>query len=566
MFLKELRIENANNVIRKILFKKGINLIVDETTTDSKKESGNNVGKTTVIRLIDFCLGGDGKNIYMDTECKDQANKEIENFLKNKEVVIALILKNDLEDKESKEITIKRNFLKRPKKILTINDETYNNLDFPIELKKIMFGSSEKKPTFRQIIAKNIRDEKNKLHNAVKVLHPAVTQEEYEVLYYFWLGVNLKSAERKLQLSSAAKVEKNLRSKLKEELNLKQIEDSLAFVDKTILRLESRKKELNLNKNFEKDIAVLNNIKSEIGSISTQLSRLEFRKTLLQESEDDLKKQFSPVNAESVKRIYKEVKSFMPDIQKSFEDTLKFHNEMVANKIAYITEDLPNLLNDIVSIKSQLNLLLSKEKTLTEELKSSDTMAGLEKSIADLNKNHERKGRLLELQRLWNDSLEKTSKIKEELKNINKGIDSKQDLIDTRIKSFNDCFSDISNRLYGEQFFLSLQTNERGHELSILGAISGNLGTGMKKGQIAAFDLAYVQFADTVGIPCLHFIIHDQIENIHDNQINSLLTEIVSDINCQYIVPVLRDKLPADIDIAGNEILSLSQSDKLFKI
>ena len=50
-------------VIRNVSFLMGLNFIIDETTTDSKKESGNNVGKTTVLRLIDFCLDGDGKNL-----------------------------------------------------------------------------------------------------------------------------------------------------------------------------------------------------------------------------------------------------------------------------------------------------------------------------------------------------------------------------------------------------------------------------------------------------------------------------------------------------------------------
>lgn len=69
-----------------------------------------------------------------------------------------------------------------------------------------------------------------------------------------------------------------------------------------------------------------------------------------------------------------------------------------------------------------------------------------------------------------------------------------------------------------------------------------------------------------MGIKCLHFILNDQIENIHDNQIENLLTEIVLETNCQYILPVLRDKLPTDIDVVNYEILKLSQSDKLFKI
>ena len=96
--------------------------------------------------------------------------------------------------------------------------------------------------------------------------------------------------------------------------------------------------------------------------------------------------------------------------------------------------------------------------------------------------------------------------------------------------------------------------------------MTGNLGTGKKKGEIVAFDFAYIQFADSLKINCLHFILHDQIENIHSNQISSILTEIVKEVNCQYIIPVLRDKLPSDIDIGCLKVITLSQSDKLFKI
>ena len=55
MFLRYLRIENIHGLIRHIDFHQGLNLIVDEVSTDNE-ETGNNVGKTTVLRLIDFCL------------------------------------------------------------------------------------------------------------------------------------------------------------------------------------------------------------------------------------------------------------------------------------------------------------------------------------------------------------------------------------------------------------------------------------------------------------------------------------------------------------------------------
>ena len=152
-----------------------------------------------------------------------------------------------------------------------------------------------------------------------------------------------------------------------------------------------------------------------------------------------------------------------------------------------------------------------------------------------------------------------------QLEAINKGIESKDELLQRRVAEFNRYFSDISSRLYGEKFVLSADWDVRGLDLKV-SSIGGNLGTGKKKGQIAAFDLAYIRFADAEGIRCLHFVLQDQIENIHDNQISSLLTDVVSEIDCQYVLPVLRDKLPAEVDVDAYVVVSLSQDDKLFRM
>jgi hypothetical protein len=58
---------------------------------------------------------------------------------------------------------------------------------------------------------------------------------------------------------------------------------------------------------------------------------------------------------------------------------------------------------------------------------------------------------------------------------------------------------------------------------------------------------------------------HDQLETIHDNQLNTIVA-VSNSINGQYIVPILRDKIPSNIDISQFEVLSLSQDDKLFRI
>lgn len=218
MFLKTLKIENGDTLIREIPFHTGINLIVDETHTLDRKESGNNVGKTTVLRLIDFCLAGKGENIYKDSEFKGKSNNQIvETFLKNNNIIITLILKEDLEITLSKEIIIRRNFLSRKQKIQEINGEEYNNDEFPKKLKELIFQSSSSKPTLRQIVSKNIRDEKNRLQNTVKVLHPTTTMEEYEALYLFWLGIPSDNSARKQKILSQIKIEENLQKRLRKE-------------------------------------------------------------------------------------------------------------------------------------------------------------------------------------------------------------------------------------------------------------------------------------------------------------------------------------------------------------
>jgi len=295
------------------------------------------------------------------------------------------------------------------------------------------------------------------------------------------------------------------------------------------------------------------------------VSSLELRRDLIAESKAELENEVSSVNRQQIRSLYKEAKLLIPGLQKSFEDTIMFHNQMIQMKVEYITKEMPTLESELVATKREVSELLAQEKKLAQRLKKSGVMEELQKVASDLNQAFEKKGTLEEQKRLWESSVAELAKIDKELTEINAGIDSKEELIEERIAEFNKYFSTMSKKLYGELFVLSSVKHERGYGLEI-SSISGNLGTGKKKGQIAAFDLAYIQFADAQGIECLHFVLQDQIENVHDNQISSLLTEIVAGVNCQYILPVLRDKLPADVDVGQYEIISLSQSDKLFRL
>jgi len=564
MFLKKLIIQNGNKIIRDIEFHKGVNFIVDETKNSDLQTTGNNVGKTTVLRLIDFCFGNDGKNIYKDTEFKKQPNTIVEEFLKEKNIIITLILIENIEDVNSKKITIKRNFGDRKNKIQEINGFQFsNNKDFENELKKIIFDSNIEKPTFRQIISKNIRYEKNKIENVLKTLNQCTRKEEYEALYLFWLGIESDSYSEKQKLTEEKRVEEKFQRRLEKNGNLSLIEQNIAFINRKIEELNKQKEIFNFNPNYTDDIDKLNNIKERLNKLSNELGKLEFRKSLIVENKQELENEYSNINVSSIKMLYERAKLLIPNLQKTFEDTLSFHNKLLSEKLEFITKELPQIEKNIKANKNEIEILTVEEQNLGNILRKNGFAEDMEKVIIELNKQHEKKGHFEEQLRILQESKNNLDAVDKRLNEIDNDIGSNDSLFKERITDFNKYFSEITNDLYGESYLLS-SSKEECYDLAVTN-VEGNLGTGKKKVQIAAFDFAYVIFADKFNIKCLHFILHDKIEGVHDNQLNTLI-KTANNINGQYIVPILRDKVPENVDISPFEILRLSQKDKLFKI
>jgi uncharacterized protein YydD (DUF2326 family) len=564
MFLKKLKIENKLGLVREIEFHKGLNLIVDETIEQDKKATGNNVGKTTVLRLVDFCLGSNGKNIYQDSEFKEQENSTIKDFLIETEVIAILTLVDDL-DFPMDSIIIKKNFLKYGKKIQEINGETIiNEKEFDLKIKELIFNTTVEKPTFKQIVSKNIRDEKNKLTNIVKVLNPYTKIEEYEALFLFWLGINTDTHNQKELLGKEKTREESFQKRLKKEGELSLIEQQLELVNSKIEELQQIKANFNFNEKFEAQLDELNIIKLNLSKLSTELSRLNMRRELILESKFELENERTNIDVNQIESLYSKASKLIPNLQVSFEETVRFHNDLLDEKIKYIEVELPSLTEKLKTLSKDVSSFRRREKELSEFVRASEYSDDYDRILIELNSFFERKGNLEERKKFWNTSNEKLNRINEELESINLEINSKDSIIQKRITLFNKYFTKISSLLYGEEYLLSSQKSERGYDL-IVTNIEGNPSTGKKKGQIAAFDFAYILFAEEIELKFIHFIMHDQLENMHDNQLSTILIDLANSINCQFVLPIVSDKIPADIDIEKYIILRLSENNKLFK-
>ena len=416
MFIDQLSIVKNNESIRLIKFHKGLNLIVDETPVNDLKKTGNNVGKTTVLRLIDFCLGSDGKNIYQDPEFKIKTNTKIETFLKQNNVLISLVLKEDLDDLHSRTILIRRNFLKRTQKIQEINGIQYSNdRKFLQKLKELIFKSKAKKPSFRQIIAKNLRYEKYRLENTIKVLHPSTKAVEYEAVYLFWLGIDCDIIVKKQTLLEAKKIEEKIIQRLQKDNNKQEIEQALFVINRDIKELENIKERIISDKQYKKKIDLLNRIELKLDSISTRLAQLKLRKSLILETKEEFQKEKVLIDLCHLKKIYETAKRYIPTLHIKFEKLVEFHNNMIKDKINYVLQDLPNLNKQIAILENQHNKLSKVMDNIANSLKGKGILEKFETVIEKLNYKYEQKGKYEEQLRQWNMSLNNLMNIENEL-------------------------------------------------------------------------------------------------------------------------------------------------------
>ena len=572
MFIKKLIISTPSKILRNIEFHKGLNLIVDDTPTINIQLTGNNVGKTTVLKLVDFCLGGKATEIYTDFEDKKSEYEEVKKFLIEQEVLITLILTEDLDSVDkSKQIIIERNFLQNSRAIRNINGEPILEKDFENKLMSLLIPNQKsEKPSFRQIISHNIRYKDENINNTLKTLSKYTSDYEYETLYLFLLGCNFNSGARRQAIATKLKQEENYKARLEKNQSKESYEIALTILDDEILELDKKKKTFNINENFEQDLEELNKIKYKINKLSSEVVKLGIRKDLIEEAKENMENSTTNIDLKQLKALYDEAKLNISGIQKTFEDLVNYHNTMIVEKLKFITEDLPSLNERIRLENIKLNKLLEEEKVVSKKIAKSDSFEELEKIIAKLNEKYMLKGEFESTISNLNEVEENINRLKNELSNIDNYLfsDEFKELLKSQIKKFNKFFSTVSNELYGESYVLgfSEETNKKTNQTFYkFNSFNLNMSSGKKQGEILCFDLAYILFADSEKIPCLHFLLNDKKELMHDNQLLKV-ADFVKKNNIQLIISILKDKLPENLVDKSNIVIELSQNKKLFRI
>lgn len=567
MYLIKLVVESKelDTVIRDIPFKNGLNLIVDNGKI---QKSGNDIGKTTFLRAIDFCLGAMSNELYVDRD-ENKENKEIKKFLVNQKISFTLYIGTTL-DIDHYTHKLQREFIgednkDKPNIIQSINGRRLKIGQYNQQLNEVFF-QYDGKPSFRDLIPKFIREDKNSVDSPLMYLGDYKSDSDYNAIHLLLFGFkNSEALEQRVDLQQTSKKLENkykvytddygnknsIEAQIKiKKRNLEKLQEEKKFIQKKITNI------INLDSNIDN----LNTITRQINSVNVKIIDIELNISNITKSTKRLLSERVKVDTGIVKNLYNEARIYNENLHKNFEDTIQFHNSMIDNKISFAEKNLSKLLEQLDDLKSERKSYLDKYD-IEKDFANNELFISLEtidKVIIELSSEILEKDNIL--LKLSDIDISKVN-INQELGKIIKIIEKADTIIKGNVDIFNEFYSDYSNQLYDEEQYLSI-----GKELTDPFIINNkqNSGSGKKKAYIAAFDLAYTAFLNKVNYNYPKFSAIDLVEVIDTPQLK-ILFDIANSIDCQFIIPTLKSKISAIGDMKQSEILSLSESERFFR-
>lgn len=560
MYIRRLTLKETSpseKLIREINFKLGLNLIVD---AGKNQEKSNSVGKTTILKLIDIALGArERKYIYFNEETK-KSNEKLKNYIIDSKVQVVLeVAKSFTDYTDCQELAV--DLFPNGKRY--INGESFSFSDYTRYLNFIFFSNCQDKPTFRQLIKMFVRiDQKADNDKFLKFL-TRTSDKVYNNVYSYLFNLQ----EQKLANDILA-YKDEIGEKDKELKNYMKSSnfDSIDIITQKINLLEKRVEEINYqidilidSQKFKENENRISEIRIEYAQIKDNLDKLYFQKErikdIIERTEIDRN---NLVSEEILETLYKEVSCLTDKLDKEFKDLIKFNTELVENKLNYFNYQLEKKECQIIQLEINKNRLFSSYKNITM-LVEDNKIEEYTVLKNDLANNLEELGKNKNISETYYFLLRSLHRLKEELRTLEESSEFSYETVSI----FNEFFSDFSRKTNGQSFML-YKTDE-GFPFGI-NHVNGVLSTGTRKSIITAFDLAYQKFAKKINKNVPNFVIHDVIETI-DYQAFKAIADIVSGIECQYIVAVLKEKISGKEFIHGDNILvELSENEKPFNI
>ncbi|MCK3224374.1 DUF2326 domain-containing protein [Escherichia coli] len=565
MRLNKLIILKNDSLVREVTFKDGLNLIVNKRT--SGKDSGNSVGKSTLSRVLDYLFMSSGHDIYHDAEFGKDIPEIVSlinnnvlkfsldfNTVENKKAVIPRII--SIDDKNSKYF---------------LNDVEVDKKQYSEFIAQAVFGLTTDKPSLRNVSHKFIRNTNDKMQKTLNFLHGNTTPDVYDLLYLFLFGFNgLPLIKKKGDFNKEIKKQKTYLAAYRNPNRETVLAKMIKPLKKEIAEAERNIKNFDFKDSHDESLKKLSEIQKNISDYSLSYASLNMRVRNIEESILSLKNNITQLVENDLMEIYNSAGIyFNGELKRTYEEMVLFHNDIIKNKISFLESELLKKKEEIETVNKKINDLHEQESSLFRTIKEPETLKSINQLFNKLTELRENLASIESNLSRINDTNALIKSLEDSREKLLLEIELAVQGLEKNIEIFNEFFGDLTKEIYGERYIFDLSFDvDKGKCNFDISCVTPNSNGGKKKGEITAFDLAYIKFVDKIKLKRPTFVIHDSIEDVDVNQIRDIFFE-ANNINGQYIVSILSDKFSEDADMKmmmSNSILELSSTNKFFKV
>ncbi|HDS4381869.1 TPA: DUF2326 domain-containing protein [Klebsiella aerogenes] len=565
MRLNKLIVLKNNAIVREVKFKDGLNLIVNKRT--SGKDSGNSVGKSTLSRVLDYLFMSSGNDIYHDAE-----------FGKDIPEIVSLINDNilkftlDFNTVENKKAIVSRTISTDEKNSkYYLSDVEVDKKQYYDFIAQAVFGLTTDKPSLRNVSHKFIRNTNEKMQKTLNFLHANTTSDVYDLLYLFLFGFNgLPLIKKKGEFNKDIKKQKAYLAAYRNPNRETVLSKMIKPLKKEIAEAEKNIKNFDFKDSHDESLKKLSEIQRVISDYSLIYASLNMRVRNIEESILSLKKNITELVEDDLIEIYNSAGLyFKGELKRSYEEMVLFHNDVIKNKINFLESELLKKKEEIDVVNGKINDFHEQESSLFKTIKEPETLKSINQLFNKLTELRENLASIETNLTRINDTNALIKSLEDSREKLLEEIELAVQGLEKNIEIFNEFFGDLTKEIYGERYIFDLSFDiDKGKCNFDISCVTPNSNGGKKKGEITAFDLAYIKFVDKVKLKRPTFVIHDSIEDVDVNQIRDIFFE-ANNINGQYIVSILSDKFSEDVDLKmmkDNSILELSSTNKFFKV
>lgn len=547
MRLKSLTLysEKDGKQIRDVRFReKGVSLILDSDSKEGK--SGNDVGKSTFVKIIDLCLGANNTSIiYKDRETGEDEN--VKSFLNARKVRAIL----SITEENGAIHTLERGLY--DKGSLAIDSVPITKLDdFRTRLRELLFRGVQD-IRLRRLVPFFVRLEASE-GKMFKYLDAFASDIEYREYYDCLFGVNKGRNRYRIKKSIQMK-EKENREILKSE-KVKTIEELADGIEK-------KKEELSaLSKDVKSDKAVSTfdgedanaRIAEEINRLAKEYEELSSAIRVFQDKAEAEKNNIREMDESALELLYQDAKTNLPSLKSDFRDFVFFHDEMAHNRIKRYQARIEELTRRKERVMRQLK---EEKRRYADEFV--DFRYGLNgRANVQLDTVVRQKMRIEELQNKRS-RYERNAREIQELERSLCQCEAGEEESKRTGARLNSYFREITGEVMESPVSLSFPAEGFPVQLD-----DGNKSSGDKKAFASCFGLSLIRLYEYLGCERPRFFVQDAIENMALPTLSRLFN-LADGENAQYIIPILRDRIDA-LNIPDDRvILELSHKEKLFR-